>query len=106
MIPVDLTKDQTLQLHTQQKREAAATGQRNRQLLSISAEKWCAQGDWTQTREDGYAEGKRHFQRGLTPSTLMKVSLDEYARGFRAGYYLRVRLQNQAALAGFTNQAG
>ena len=55
---------------------------------------------------DGYAEGERRRRHGLTPSMYLKIGLDGYARGFRAGYYLRDELLNQAGLAGFANQAG
>ena len=106
MIPFDLTNDQTLQLKAHQKHEATATEQRNKQLVSKKTEKRSTQSDGLLTRADGYAEGKRYFLHGLKPSTFLKVGLDEYARGFRAGYYLRVRLVNQAGLAGFENPAG
>lgn len=106
MIPADSTRDQTLQLKTQQKRDAMATEQCNRQLVSRKTGKLSTQSDGALERADGYAEGRRYFQRGLTPPTLLKISPDEYARGFRAGYYLHVELLNQAGLAGFAKQAG
>ena len=64
------------------------------------------QGRCALDRAAGYDEGERYFRCGLIPPAHLKVGLDEYARGFRSGYYLHVELLIQAGLAGFMNHKG
>ena len=42
---------------------------------------------WTLERAEGYVEGERYRLGRLAPSEYHKVGIDEYALGFRAGYY-------------------
>ena len=44
---------------------------------------------WTLERAEGYVEGGRVRRRCLALSEYHKVGIDEYALGFRAGYYGR-----------------
>ena len=44
---------------------------------------------WSLDRAAGYLEGERFRQEGKELSAYLKVGIDEYARGFRAGYYKR-----------------
>ena len=42
---------------------------------------------WTMRRAEGYVDGETYRRRGLEISTYHKIALDEYAQGFRTGYY-------------------
>ena len=44
---------------------------------------------WSLDRAAGYLEGERYRQEAKELSAYLKVGIDEYARGFRAGYYKR-----------------
>ena len=46
---------------------------------------------WSLDRAAGYLEGERYRNRGLELSAYLQVGIDEYAQGFRAGYYKRGR---------------
>ena len=40
---------------------------------------------------EGYVEGEAFRSRGEAPSTYALVGIDDFAAGFRAGYFLRTR---------------
>lgn len=42
---------------------------------------------WTRERAEGYVDGETYQQRGLVISTYHKIAMEEYAQGFRTGYY-------------------
>ncbi|UCD69734.1 MAG: hypothetical protein JSW48_06695 [Betaproteobacteria bacterium] len=42
---------------------------------------------WTVERAEGYVNGVMCRRRGLTLSTYHKIATDEYAQGFRTGYF-------------------
>ena len=44
---------------------------------------------WTPERAEGYVEGERYRHECLALSEYQKVGIDEYALGFRAGYFKR-----------------
>jgi len=44
---------------------------------------------WSLDRAAGYLEGEKYRNSGQELSPYLKVGIDEYARGFRAGYYKR-----------------
>ena len=44
---------------------------------------------WTLEQAEGYVEGERYRLGRLAPSEYHKVGIDEYALGFRAGYFKR-----------------
>lgn len=44
---------------------------------------------WSPDRAKGHADGNAYRMRGTQPSKYMLVGIDEYALGFRAGYYNR-----------------
>lgn len=44
---------------------------------------------WTLTKAEGYLHGVTLRQSGKAPSNYLQVGIDEYCRGFRAGYYER-----------------
>lgn len=44
---------------------------------------------WSLARAEGFVEGEMFRRRGLQPSTLARVGLDEYWLGFRASFYER-----------------
>jgi len=57
---------------------------------------------WSLDRAAGYLEGEKFRQNGQVLSAYLKVGIDEYARGFRAGYYKReapVRTSNVHEIA-------
>ena len=53
--------------------------------IQMLAEKY----GWSIARAEGYCKGEAARRRGDTPSTYTIVGIDEYALGFRAGYFLR-----------------
>lgn len=44
---------------------------------------------WSITRAQGFLDGEMSRRRGVPPSTFAQVGIDDYALGFRAGYYER-----------------
>jgi len=58
-------------------------------LLKIKRYKLAQEMAWTLERAGGYVVGEKYRQRGLALSAYHKVGIDEYALGFRAGYYKR-----------------
>ena len=42
---------------------------------------------WSLTRAEGYVEGELYRRGGLRPTAYQKVGIDDYARGFREGFY-------------------
>lgn len=44
---------------------------------------------WSIARAEGYVEGETFRRRGEAPSPYRLVGIDDYALGFRAGYFLR-----------------
>jgi hypothetical protein len=62
----------------------------NTNVLPIKKSKVLAEDmGWTIERAEGYVEGERHRRRRLVLTEYQKVGIDEYALGFRAGYYKR-----------------
>ncbi len=44
---------------------------------------------WSLAHAEGYVDGEAFRRRGLTPSKHAQIGIDEYSKGFRAGYYER-----------------
>ena len=44
---------------------------------------------WSLAKAEGYLHGVTLRQGGKSPSNYLQVGIDEYSRGFRAGYYER-----------------
>lgn len=44
---------------------------------------------WTPEYANGHSDGEACRLRGTAPSTYLRVGVDEYAKGFRAGYFGR-----------------
>ena len=44
---------------------------------------------WSLAKAEGYLHGVTFRQSGKPPSNYLQVGIDEYCRGFRAGYYER-----------------
>lgn len=42
---------------------------------------------WSMQRAEGYVDGETYRRRGLEISIYHKTAMDEYAQGFRTGYY-------------------
>ena len=47
------------------------------------------QNNWSHTYADGYVDGQYRRRRGEPLGAYLTVGLDEYAQGFRAGYFER-----------------
>ena len=47
---------------------------------------------WSIDRAKGYIEGETCRKRGKLPSTYVRVGMDDYALGFREGYFVRQSL--------------
>ena len=50
---------------------------------------------WPLAQAEGYVDGETFRRRGKTPSTYAQIGIDEYCRGFRAGYYERQNVERQ-----------
>ncbi len=44
---------------------------------------------WSLSQAEGYVDGEASRRRGLAPSKHAQIGIDEYSRGFRAGFYER-----------------
>ena len=44
---------------------------------------------WSLAHAEGYVDGEAYRRRGLTPSKHAQIGIDDYSRGFRAGFYER-----------------
>ena len=44
---------------------------------------------WSHTRAQGFLDGEMARRRGTVPSIYVRVGMDEYCMGFRAGYFVR-----------------
>ena len=61
-------------------------------ITSLSVEKFSAlaeQSGWSLVFAEGYISGQVERRRGGPLSSYLKVGVDEYALGFRAGYFGR-----------------
>lgn len=54
---------------------------------------------WTIAHAEGYVDGDHSRKRGLVPSKFLMVGIDDYCRGFRAGYFAVDRKQPAAEQA-------
>jgi hypothetical protein len=52
---------------------------------------------WSIARAQGFVDGEMSRRRGAPPSTYVKVGIDDYCLGFRAGYYERGNSQSKRA---------
>jgi hypothetical protein len=50
---------------------------------------------WTRERAEGYLEGQQYRRQRLAPTEYHKVGIDEYALGFRAGYFRPINVVSQ-----------
>jgi hypothetical protein len=48
-----------------------------------------AKNGWSLAKAEGFIDGETCRRRGLTPSKVAKIGIDDYCLGFRAGYYER-----------------
>ena len=58
-------------------------------LLKERSKVLAEEAGWSLDRAAGYLEGERYRKHGMELSAYLKVGIDDYARGFRAGYYKR-----------------
>ena len=58
---------------------------------------------WSLDRAAGYLEGERYRTGGMEPSAYLKVGIDDFARGFRAGYYKRTEPVGAARVHNIAN---
>ena len=68
----------------------------SKEKVKVLAEK----NGWSLAQAQGYVEGETFRRRGKTPSTYAQIGIDEYCRGFRAGYYERQSVTSTASLPG------
>ena len=61
---------------------------------------------WSIARAEGYVEGETFRRRGEAPSSYRLVGIDDYALGFRAGYFLRQDSRSTPAAAFDSNITG
>jgi len=52
---------------------------------------------WSIARAQGFVDGEMSRRRGAPPSTYVRVGIDDYCLGFRAGYYERGTSQPKGA---------
>jgi hypothetical protein len=52
---------------------------------------------WSIARAQGFVDGEMSRRRRAPPSTYVRVGIDDYCLGFRAGYYERRTSQPQGA---------
>lgn len=45
--------------------------------------------DLSAAHAEGFADGETYRKSGTTPSAYVQIGIDDYSRGFRAGYYER-----------------
>ena len=78
-----------------------------RKLLRYHGEKWwrismkflsrekskvlAERNGWSQARAEGYIDGERALRRNTAPPKYVLVGIDDYCRGFRAGYFATAR---------------
>ena len=55
---------------------------------------------WSPDRAKGYIDGEIHRLRGEEPSKYCLIGIDEYSRGFRAGYFERQESDLEVVLTG------
>jgi hypothetical protein len=60
-----------------------------RDLANNKRDKLAQEMGWTLERAEGYLEGERYRRQRLALSAYREVGIDEYALGFRSGYYKR-----------------
>jgi hypothetical protein len=51
---------------------------------------------WSHAHAEGYIDGERARRRGTAPPKYALVGIDDYCRGFRAGYFATDRNQPNA----------
>lgn len=67
-------------------------GEKKDNVTSLSEEKYTAlseQNEWPLAFAEGYVSGQIERRRGNPPSTYIMTGIDQYALGFRAGYFER-----------------
>jgi len=52
---------------------------------------------WSIARAQGFVDGEMSRRRGAPPSTYVRVGIDDYCLGFRAGFYERGMSQPKGA---------
>ena len=58
-----------------------------KQMVTEKSQALVEEMGWTMQRAEGYVDGETYRRRGLEISTCHKIAMDEYAQGFRTGYY-------------------
>jgi len=48
------------------------------------------QNGWSTAYTEGYLQGRYHQRLGKPPAAYMRVGIDEYPLGYRAGYFERI----------------
>ena len=58
-------------------------------LFKEAIEQLAERNGWSLDHAEGYLHGEAFRRSGKTPSPYAQVGIDDYCRGFRAGYYER-----------------
>ena len=75
-------------------------GEQKDNVTSLSKEKYTAlseQNGWSIAFAEGFVSGQIERRRGNSPSSYLIVGADDYALGFRAGYFDRLNLNRGTA---------
>lgn len=77
-------------------------GEHKDNVTFLSREKHTARSElngWSHAFAEGLLSGQTERQRGSPPSSYLIVGADDYALGFRAGYFQRRNPDNRAGLS-------
>ncbi len=77
-------------------------GAKKDNVTSLSEEKYAAlseQNGWSLAFAEGLVSGQTERRRGNPPSSYLIVGADDYALGFRAGYFQRRNPDNRPGLS-------
>ena len=58
-------------------------------LIKLNSSILAQQNGWSTIYTEGYLEGRYHHRLGKPPGAYLRVGIDEYTLGFRAGYFER-----------------
>jgi hypothetical protein len=54
---------------------------------------------WSFAHAEGFTDGETYRKSGTTPSAYVQIGIDEYSKGFRAGYYERQEFAGTASVS-------
>jgi hypothetical protein len=54
---------------------------------------------WSFAHAEGFTDGEAYRKSGTAPSAYVQIGIDEYSKGFRAGYYERQEIAGTANIS-------